>query len=174
VELHGGVVEGESAGAGQGSRFTIRLPLEKSAEKQANAPAEPEADGRRRRVLVIEDNEDAARSLQEVLEIGGHDVEVALDGLQGLAKARAFQPEVVLCDIGLPGIDGYEVARTLRADPALPQPLLVALSGYAFQEDVDKSRAVGFDEHLSKPADPAALQRLMERDASSARTPASR
>jgi two-component system CheB/CheR fusion protein len=102
-------------------------------------------------VLVIEDNVDAAESLHEALTLGGHTVEVALSGPEGLEKARAFRTEVVLCDIGLPEMDGYEVARAVRADPELGRVTLVALTGYAGPEDVANAKKVGFDAHLAKP-----------------------
>ncbi len=150
VELHGGEVSATSAGPGQGSRFVVRLPLDRSeaapAERRASAARE-----RHRRVLVIEDNVDAADSLRDVLEIQGHEVAVAYDGPSGIAAAREFHPDVVICDIGLPGMDGYEVARTLRADEALRGLQLVALSGYALAEDLRRASEAGFERHLTKP-----------------------
>jgi two-component system CheB/CheR fusion protein len=100
---------------------------------------------------VIEDNVDAANSLRDVLTLKGHQVAVAYSGPEGLAKARELLPDVVLCDIGLPGIDGYEVARALRADDAHKGILLVALSGYALAQDVQRATAAGFNHHLAKP-----------------------
>ncbi len=150
VELHGGDVSASSAGPGLGSRFVVRLPLELSApapvERRAAAVRE-----RHRRVLVIEDNIDAADSLRDVLQVQGHEVAVAYDGGSGIALAREFRPEVVLCDIGLPGMDGYEVARAFRADEALRSAQLVALSGYALAEDQQRASEAGFDQHLTKP-----------------------
>jgi CheY-like chemotaxis protein len=104
-----------------------------------------------RRILVIEDNEDAADTLRDVLELSDHKVEVAYNGPDGLRKARAFGPDVVFCDVGMPGMDGYEVARTLRADPALRSTHLVALTGYTQPEDVERATKVGFDDHIAKP-----------------------
>jgi PAS domain S-box-containing protein len=149
VELHGGEVTAKSDGAGRGSEVTVRLPVLGTV---GPAPEDPAArvTPSRRRVLVIEDNVDAAESLKESLELSGHEVAVARDGNEGLARARSFRPEVVLCDIGLPGIDGYEVARRIRADSSL-SPLLVAVSGYALPEDQRKAHEAGFDRHLSKP-----------------------
>ena len=150
VELHGGEVSVSSAGPGQGSRFVVRLPLDlrppTAVERRATL-----ARGRHRRVLVIEDNVDAADSLRDVLEIQGHEVAVAYDGAAGIARAREFHPEVVLCDIGLPGMDGYEVARAFRADEALRGAQLVALSGYALAEDLQRATEAGFERHLTKP-----------------------
>ena len=105
-----------------------------------------------RRVLVIEDNRDAADSLREVLELGKHRVEVASNGSEGIAKAQSFRPEVVLCDIGLPGMDGYEVASSLRHDRSLDPMHLVALTGYGLPEDEARAKNAGFDVHLRKPA----------------------
>ncbi len=150
VELHGGAVSVESEGLGRGAEFTVRLPLE-GAETYADAPPRSAPGVRPRRVLVIEDNVDAAESLREVLEFGAHTVEVAFSGAEGIEKARSFRPDVVLCDIGLPGIDGYAVARSLRADAALRDAKLVALTGYAAPEDVARSKEAGFDTHLAKP-----------------------
>ena len=114
-----------------------------------------------RRVLVIEDNVDAAWSLKELLELQGHEAAVAADGLQGVAKATSWKPEVVLCDIGLPGIDGYEVARRLRAADAIADALLVALSGYSLAEDVSRARSAGFDHRMAKRPDLSQLQALL-------------
>jgi CheY-like chemotaxis protein len=112
-------------------------------------------------VLVIEDNEDAADTLREVLEFGEHVVEVAYSGRDGIEKARAFHPDVVLCDIGLPEMDGYAVARALRADPALGRVGLVAVSGYAQPEDVAMAKEAGFDAHLAKPPSIDTLKRVL-------------
>ncbi len=112
-------------------------------------------------MLVIEDNIDAADSLREALELGGHLVEVAYAGPEGVQKARDFRPDIVLCDIGLPGMDGYAVARELRADEALKATRLVALTGYARPEDVAKAKAAGFDSHLAKPPSFDALERTV-------------
>jgi CheY-like chemotaxis protein len=149
VELHGGRVEARSAGPGRGAEFVIRLPRVSPAAS-AGAPP-PLGLGERHRVLVIDDNADAATSLKDVLELGGHDVRVALDGPSGLVAAHTFRPEIVICDIGLPLMDGYQVARALRADAALQGARLVAMSGYAAPEDVERARAAGFDRHVAKP-----------------------
>ena len=109
--------------------------------------------------MIVEDNLDAAQSLREVLEFGEHLVEVAHNGPEGLVKARQFSPEVVLCDIGLPGMDGYSVARALRADEVLKRVFLVALSGYALPEDLQRAAEAGFDRHVAKPP---SLERLEE------------
>lgn len=113
------------------------------------------------RVLIIEDNVDAAESLREALEFSEHRVEIALDGRHALAKAREFKPEVVLCDIGLPGLDGYEVARLFRADPFFQRTMLVALSGYALPSDVERAKDAGFDRHLAKPPELEEIEALL-------------
>jgi PAS domain S-box-containing protein len=159
VELHGGSVAIASEGPGRGTELTVHLPL----ESNAGAPA-PERDvplGQRRRVLVVEDNPDAAETLKEALSVSGHEVEVACDGPSGLERARSFAPEVVICDIGLPGMDGYEVARAFRADESLRSAYLLALSGYAQPEDLQRAKEAGFDEHVAKPASMRELQALL-------------
>ncbi len=161
VELHGGEVRAASPGLGQGAEFTVCLPLAPAAEAKQGPASQATVTGGARRVLLIEDNVDAAETLREALELGGHRVEVALTGPEGLAKARALKPEVVLCDIGLPQLDGYAVARAIRSDPELRSAQLVALSGYALPEDVQRSREAGFDKHMVKPPDMGALQALL-------------
>jgi two-component system CheB/CheR fusion protein len=117
-----------------------------------------------RRILIVEDNVDAAESLREVLELRHHSVEVAHSGTAGVEKARAFRPDFVLCDVGLPGMDGYGVARAIRADPALGSVTLVALTGYAGPYDVALARAAGFGHHLSKPASLEQLDAILSGD----------
>jgi two-component system CheB/CheR fusion protein len=151
VEQHGGTVSVASEGLGRGAEFTVRLPIRSGpAPRPTPVPALGGA-ARPRRVLLVEDNVDAAETLREVLELEGHVVEVAYSGPAGIDKARHFRPEVVLCDIGLPGMDGYDVARRLRAEPALGDVVLVALTGYAGPDDVARSLEAGFDHHLAKP-----------------------
>jgi CheY-like chemotaxis protein len=117
---------------------------------------------RPRRCLLIEDHVDAAESLAMLLELIGHEVEVAFDGAEGLAKARLLRPEVVLCDIGLPGMDGYAVARALRAAAETSSAFLIALTGYGQDDDRRRALEAGFDAHLVKPVDLEALRRLLE------------
>ena len=149
VDMHSGEVSAHSAGLGQGAELVVRLPLDAAATVTKAEPAT--AARRARRVLVIEDNVDAADSLREVLEFDHHEVEVAYSGPEGLKKALQFKPELVLCDIGLPGMDGYEVARAFRADEALKGVHLVALTGYAMPEDLERAVGAGFERHLAKP-----------------------
>jgi len=160
VELHGGRIQAQSDGLGRGAALVVRLPLDDGAALEKPAAR---ANGPRvcRRVLIIEDNLDAAESLREALELGEHEVEVAYGGLEGIERARSFHPDVVLCDIGLPGMDGYDVARAVRKDPALQSTLLVALSGYALPEDVERAAQAGFQHHLAKPPSVDALERVL-------------
>jgi PAS domain S-box-containing protein len=163
VEMHGGRVELRSEGVGRGAEFTLSLPLSADAALHAEAAPSRRDAPVRQRVLVIEDNLDAAETLKEVLEMNGQDVvALAYDGQDGVAKARALQPDIVLCDIGLPGFDGYEVARQLRVDPGLAATL-VALTGYARPEDQRRAIESGFDHHLGKPVDIAQLQAVLAR-----------
>jgi PAS domain S-box-containing protein len=156
--LHGGSVGAASEGPGRGSALTVRLPLAAAPERRAPAPAAPP--GRARRVLIIEDDHDGADFLGEAVELLGHQVQVARDGPSGIAAALSFRPEVVLCDIGLPGMDGYEVARRLRAEA--PASLLVALTGFALPGDRQHALEAGFALHLAKPVGIAALADLLE------------
>ncbi len=157
VELHGGEVQAFSAGVGRGTEMVVRLPLGEG--HAVTPPGMPAATVPRRRVLVIEDNRDAAESLREALQFGGHEVSLAHSGPEGIASVRELRPDVVLCDIGLPGMDGYEVARAIRADQALRGVRLVALTGYALAEDVRRAEAAGFEWHIPKPP---SLERLDE------------
>jgi signal transduction histidine kinase/CheY-like chemotaxis protein len=168
VELHGGRVRALSEGVGRGAEFVVTLPVATAAaaEVPAPAPAAATATPAATDVLVIEDNMDAARSIADVLTMEGHRVSVATDGRTGIAKARDLRPDIILCDIGLPDVDGYDVVRTLRADGRLAATRFVALSGYAQPEDRARASEAGFDLHLAKPAPVEALLALV---ASSAR-----
>jgi PAS domain S-box-containing protein len=175
VELHGGTVTAHSGGPGRGSEFVVHLPLpqrlevrgQKSGGGGDRAPSSPTPDlqdrAAGRRVLVVDDNADAAESLAVLLRLEGHEVRTAHDGPAALEAARGFRPEVVVLDIGLPRMDGYEVARRLRAEAGLADALMVALTGYGQEEDRRRAEAAGFDAHLIKPADPAALQGILAR-----------
>lgn len=161
VRLHGGMVVARSEGAGQGAEFVVTLPLAQREEPHPERAPATNTDGVPRRVLVIEDNIDAADSLRAVLELRHHIVEVAQTGPDGIVRARVFRPEVVFCDIGLPGMDGYAVARTMREDPELSSIFLFALSGYTLAEDVNRAKRAGFDGHLAKPTDVATIERVL-------------
>jgi signal transduction histidine kinase/ActR/RegA family two-component response regulator len=153
VEMHGGSVDACSEGPGRGSAFTVRLPrLAVPAETVATGPTRTVARGARR-VLLVEDSADVRRMLRLRLELDGHEVHEAEDGIKGLAEAFRLQPDVAVIDIGLPGLDGWELARRLRATEAGRRMILVAISGYGQLEDQQLSRAAGFDVHLVKPVD---------------------
>jgi PAS domain S-box-containing protein len=165
VHLHGGTIEARSAGLGKGSEFVVRLPL---LARQDESPREqPEADGflerpsSGRRVLVVDDNQDAAMTLATLLRMLGHDVEVAHDGAAAVSLATTFVPHVVFLDIGMPGMDGYEVARRLRAQPGMKAVVLAALTGWGQKEDRRRTSEAGFDHHLVKPLEIAALERVL-------------
>ncbi len=160
VELHGGTVSARSDGTGHGAEFVVSLPV--AASEAGTEPGPGVAQGAAARdVLVIEDNRDAAETLADVLTLLGHRVRVAADGRGGLALAREQRPDVILCDIGLPDVDGYEVARAVRRDAALDGTRLVALTGYAQPEDRQRALDAGFDAHLPKPPAPEALERVL-------------
>ena len=161
TELHGGTVEAHSAGERMGSEFVVKLPaLDMPAQSQAAPPAAV-AVAAPRRILVVDDNRDAVDALAMMLKLGGNDVEIAYEGMAALAMAQSFVPDAVVLDIGLPGIDGYEVARRLRARPETAHALIVAVTGYGQKEDRERSRAAGFDHHLVKPIESDALLMLL-------------
>jgi len=163
VELHGGSVSVTSGGPGHGSEFTVRLPVlagDGEPEPARAAPTAP-AGGGRRRVLIVEDNADAREGLRMLLAYGGHEVETAEDASSGLEKLRTFQPEIALIDIGLPGVDGYALARMARQTPEARGTYLVALTGYGQAEDRQKAREAGFDTHMTKPVDPSRLNAFL-------------
>jgi PAS domain S-box-containing protein len=161
AELHGGSVRAESAGLGQGSVFTVTLPQAREPPSPTMAPLATQSAAVQLRVLVVEDNRDAADSLCLLLRLVGYDVMVAYSGPEGVRAAEEKRPDVVICDIGLPGMDGYRVAAALRGNPATAAARLIALTGYG--QEIDRSRAMeaGFDEHLTKPADPVVVQRIL-------------
>jgi PAS domain S-box-containing protein len=161
VELHGGSVAVASAGRNRGTRFTVTLPLAVGAPVAAHTAPPPQELPRRRHILVVDDNRDAADSLAELLRMVGHDVVLAHDGAQALEVAAANHPDTVLLDIGLPGMDGYEVARRLRERPDLARARLIALTGYGQASDRQATTDAGFEAHLVKPVDFVELERLL-------------
>jgi PAS domain S-box-containing protein len=162
VELHGGRVVASSPGPGRGSRFLVNLPLRRVPAALATAESPlPAAHRKPLRVLVVDDNVDAADGLSMMIRLLGHDARAVFDGTSAIQIAPAFRPDVVLLDIGMPGLDGHTVARRLREDEATRGAYLVALSGWGQVEDRTRSREAGFDEHLVKPADPHQLERLL-------------
>ncbi|WP_437998803.1 ATP-binding protein [Sorangium sp. So ce185] len=164
VAWHGGSVEAHSEGLGLGSTFRVRLPLSSTPVHSVRRPERVRPATASRdvlRVLVVEDNLDAADILKQLLVLLGYHVEVAYTGPEGLAVGRTLAPDVVLCDLGLPGMDGYALARALRADPATARAYLIAQTGYGHAEDRRRAREAGFDLHMTKPIDPTELERVL-------------
>ncbi len=157
IDLHGGSVTAHSAGLGLGASFTLRVPLLGSVAPVASPPRRQP-----RRVLIIEDNVDVATTLKQSVALHGHEVRVAHDAPEGLLAAREFSPDVLLCDIGLPSMDGYQVARRFREDEALKSVFLIAVSGYAAPEDQQRAAQAGFDRHFGKPPDIERLQKILD------------
>jgi CheY-like chemotaxis protein len=170
VELHGGTVTAHSDGPGTGSCFTVRLgllsPLDQEVHPMPIMGERPEGPPRAR-ILVADDNYDAAQSLALVLGMDGHEVRTASDGLEALRVAEEFRPQIVLLDIGMPKLDGYETARRLREQPWSQATRLFALTGWGQEEDRERARAAGFDRHLVKPVDPDTLSQLLNQTLSS-------
>jgi CheY-like chemotaxis protein len=172
VALHGGTVSARSHGLMQGAEFTVMLPIEEDTVRteqitQGNTLSTTPI----RRVLIIEDNQDAADSLRDMVDLFGHQADVAYHGLKGVEAARQFSPDIILCDVGLPGLDGYGVARTLRAEPQFAETVIIAVSGYGQEEDRNRSREAGFDLHLIKPVDADDLERLLAKPPTRAAKP---
>jgi signal transduction histidine kinase/DNA-binding response OmpR family regulator len=164
VEMHGGSVHAFSPGVNQGSEFVVRLPVLQEAQAQeaalSNGLMRLAMPTRVHRILVVDDNQDAADSLAMLLRLAGQEIRLAHDGPTALSVAESFHPEVVMLDIGLPGLDGYEVARRLRQRPGGGALLLIALTGYGQEDDQRRSREAGFDHHLVKPVDPHVLAQV--------------
>jgi signal transduction histidine kinase/ActR/RegA family two-component response regulator len=161
VEMHGGEVSARSQGPGKGSEFSLLLPLDPASQPAAAVEARPEKSAHRK-ILLVEDNPDAAATMRDFLELSGHEVETATSGTDGVQAARVFHPEVVLCDLGLPGMNGFEVAAELRRDPSTRSAKLIAVTGYGRDEDRRRSKEAGFDLHLTKPVDPAQLKAVLQ------------
>ena len=164
VELHGGRIEARSRGLGFGSEFIVHLPIAADGDEPENQAARPpDASAKEQlRVLVVDDNRDSADTLAKVVAMAGHDVRTAYDGNQALAEAESRPPDLVLLDIGLPGLNGYEVAERIRRNPALRETRLIAVTGWGQAEDRRRSREAGFDLHFVKPVDLVLLQTLLE------------
>jgi len=159
IEMHGGRVSASSDGLRTGSTFEIRLPLVDRGHEPAVELAQSKVPARR--ILVVDDNKDAANSLAMILTLEGHQVESVYTAHEALARVPSFKPDVALLDIGLPEMNGYELARRLRDQPEAREIRLVALTGYGQAEDKERAWAAGFDDHLAKPADLRALQRTL-------------
>ena len=165
VELHGGTIESFSPGVGKGSEFVVRLPITPPArQRETGLPSQDNATGAqpRCRMLVVDDNVDAAQTLSAILELHGHDVRTAYTGAEGLRIADEWKPEVCVLDIGIPDLNGYELARGIRERCIDKQPLLIACTGWGQQEDVARAQEAGFDHHLVKPVAPDAVLRLLQ------------
>jgi CheY-like chemotaxis protein len=164
VELHGGRISVHSDGPGKGSTFAVRMNLLSAPPRSAVPVVDPLIGSRgtlTARVLIVDDNRDGAQGLALLLDMEGHEVRIAADGLEALAIAEEFQPQVVLLDIGMPGIDGYETARRLRMRPWARSTLLCAQTGWGQEDDKRRARIAGFDRHLVKPIDPEELSRIV-------------
>lgn len=161
VDMHGGTVEVSSAGIGCGSEFFVRLPLAIAAEPAETTVTNAPASHAPRRILVVDDNRDSADSLATLLRLGGHETAIAYDGLEAVEATVRFRPDVILLDIGLPGINGFEAARRIRQQHANRRPTIVALTGWGQDSDRRASHEAGFDAHLVKPVDDATLARLL-------------
>ena len=160
VNMHGGTVQARSAGRDRGSELIVRLPMAAAPAGESPRLEEKSPPVTPRRVLVVDDNRDAAAALQLLLETDGHEVKVATDGVSGLALAREYKPDYVLLDIGLPRLNGYEIAASLRSDPQLKDAVIVAITGYGQVHDRARAAAAGFDHHLVKPVEFTALQEI--------------
>jgi PAS domain S-box-containing protein len=166
IEMHDGTVEAQSAGLGKGSEFIVRLPLstvepEKSSTDDGDGQQQADHTSAGHRLLVVDDNEDAANSLAMLLRLKGHQVKVAHHGPAALEIAQNYRPDLIFLDIGMPGMDGYEVARRLRERPKLKNVVLAALTGWGQQEDRRRSAEAGFDHHLVKPPEPKVVESLL-------------
>jgi CheY-like chemotaxis protein/two-component sensor histidine kinase len=165
VEMHHGTVKAHSAGLGKGSEFVVQLPLSALEGKEADGreivEQRPGTPSSGHRLMVVDDNKDAADSLAMLLRLQGHEVRVAHSGPSALEMTKDYRPEMILLDIGMPGMDGYEVARRLRQQPGLENVVLAALTGWGQQEDRRRSAEAGFDHHLVKPPEPSALENLV-------------
>lgn len=165
VEMHGGTVEADSKGLDLGSEFVVRLPIHDEGQKAGASDTLADWDLRsaaKRKVLVIEDNRDGADTLAMLLRMMGHEVQIAYSGAEGLRVAGAFEPDVILLDIGLPGICGYDVAKTLRQQPGFEHTVFIAMTGYGQDDDKQRSLEAGFSHHFVKPLDPKSLAQLLE------------
>ena len=163
VEMHGGSVEAQSPGLARGSEFVVRLPVLTGAAPLEEKPADVPAKIERRRILVVDDNRDSAESLAMLLTIIGHEVHTAHDGEEAVQIAAALKPEVVLLDLGLPNLNGYEACRRIREQPRGKEMIVVALTGWGHEEDRRKTREGGFDYHLVKPVNLEALEAALTR-----------
>jgi CheY-like chemotaxis protein len=166
VEMHGGSVEVRSDGQDRGSEFIVRLPVEPSPPAPESPAAERELqrpNAAKRRILLVDDNQAALEMLGMLIQMQGGDVRTAKDGLEAVALAEEFRPDLVLMDLGMPNLDGCEAARRIREEPWGRDMLLVAMTGWGQEEDRRRTKAAGFDHHLVKPVEPALIEELLAR-----------
>ena len=167
VELHGGSVSAESEGLGKGSMFTFRLPVAApeaiALATEGSTRGTPVFGRRRLRLLVVDDNADVADSLAALLQNAGHDTRTEYGGAAGIRAAEDFAPDVVFCDVGMPGVDGHELASQLSRNPRLASTVLVAVTGWGSEEHQRRTREAGFHVHLTKPVDPDAVAEVLGR-----------
>lgn len=156
--FRGGALDATTKGPRRDSEFILRVPAKQAAAPRTATEPQTGGPGLSRRILVVDDNQDSVRLTELLLRAWGHQVKVAYQGATALALAAEYQPEMVLLDIGLPGMNGYEVAQRLKATPGLNPPVLVAVTGYGYPEDRQRSQQAGFDYHLTKPVDPQTLR----------------
>jgi CheY-like chemotaxis protein len=165
VNMHGGTVTATSDGQGRGTSFTVRLPLlERFPDAAADSvvDAAPPASGRRRKILVVDDHRDSAESMEMMLDLLGNDVRVAHDGLEALVLAERFRPDVILMDVGMPNMNGYDATRRIRQESWGGTMIIIALTGWGQESDRTESRLAGCDRHLVKPIDPDELKTLLD------------
>jgi CheY-like chemotaxis protein/two-component sensor histidine kinase len=162
TEMHGGTIEARSEGLGHGSEFIVRLPLGVTARQQSRPAAAPDSrDEQRWRILVADDNADVVETFQVMLQILGHEVEVALDGWEALEKAAQFRPDVIVLDVGMPKLDGVETARRLRQQSWAQDVVLIAVTGWGSEKDKRQTAEAGFNVHLVKPVDPTMIAKVL-------------
>jgi CheY-like chemotaxis protein len=161
TEMHGGSVEARSEGPGRGSEFVVRLPVVLAGPARDEGPAGGAGESSRRRILVVDDNRDSAMSLALMLQLMGNEVRTAHDGLEAVQAAEVFRPDVGLLDIGLPRLNGYDAARRIRSQPWGRDVVLIAVTGWGQEDDRRRSKEAGFNFHMVKPVEPAALEKLL-------------
>jgi CheY-like chemotaxis protein len=163
VEMHGGSIEAKSEGSGKGSEFIIRLPAVRTPSSEQNGMSEGQQprQAAQHRILVADDNADAANSLAMMLALMGHEVRTAHDGLEAVEAASAFQPDLILLDIGMPKMNGYDACRRIREQSWSKNAFIAALTGWGQEDDKRRSQEAGFNSHLIKPVEPAALEKLL-------------
>jgi DNA-binding response OmpR family regulator len=164
VELHGGTVTVHSAGKGKGSEFIVRVPalaMTVPVQAQKSVASEGDKTTTARRVLVVDDNRDAAESLAVFLQLGGHTVKTAYDGIEAIEAAESFRPDLILLDIGMPNLNGYEACRRIRDTAWGKNMTVIAQTGWGQEDDKRRTRDAGFDDHLVKPVDPISVMKLV-------------